>query len=243
MAHNQENVQKQEQAAFATPTFATHTMNRFDPADVDLSGVLENNKKWASQVKEEDPDFLSNIAKQQTPKILWIGCSDSRVPANVVTALPPGEVFVHRNIANVVTNSDLSCLSVLQYAVDVLKVEHIIVCGHYNCGGVTAAMGHEQFGLIDNWLRNIKDVYRLHEAELGAIKDETDRLYRLIELNAIHSAKNVCHSTIVQNAWARGQTLTVHSWAFDIETGIAKKLEFNACDGKQLQSIYVTRKD
>ncbi|KAI8982066.1 carbonic anhydrase, partial [Mycotypha africana] len=201
------------------PTRSFNTLNKFDPNDIHLDGVLENNKKWAAAVMKEDPTFLSNIAHKQEPKILWIGCSDSRVPANIVLSLPPGEVFVHRNIANVVSHSDLNCLSVLQYAVEVLKVEHIIVCGHYNCGGVTAAQGHEQFGLIDNWLRNIKDVYRLHEEELVDIKDDTKRLRRLIELNAIHSAENVCHSTIVQNAWKRGQQLTVHAWAFDIEDG------------------------
>lgn len=226
-----------DQEAYATPRFATHTMNKFDPNDENLDGILANNKKWAEEVMKEDPTFLKNIANKQQPKILWIGCSDSRVPANVVTALPPGEVFVHRNIANVVNHTDLNCLSVLQYAVEVLKVEHIIVCGHYNCGGVTAALGNQQYGLIDNWLRNIKDVYRrkeqkiryvlmnndvfflVHEKELQGIEDETQRLYRLIELNAINSAKNVCHSTIVQNAWKNGQKLTVHAWAFSIETG------------------------
>ncbi|KAK4519008.1 uncharacterized protein ATC70_009235 [Mucor velutinosus] len=243
MCPNQQTTEEQKPELFATPSFTTHTMNRFDPNDENLDGILANNKKWAAQVMKEDPEFLHNIAQKQSPKILWIGCSDSRVPANVVLALPPGEVFVHRNIANVVSHSDLNCLSVLQYAVEVLKVEHIIVCGHYNCGGVTAAKGHEQFGLIDNWLRNIKDVYRLHQTELESHKDDTARLRRLIELNAINSAENVCHSTIVQNAWANGQKLTVHAWAFDIEDGIAKRLEWTASNGKKLQSIYVTKKD
>ncbi|KAI8355598.1 carbonic anhydrase [Choanephora cucurbitarum] len=194
-------------------------VNKFDPNDINLDGILESNRKWAKAVREQDPNFFSNIANKQTPKILWIGCSDSRVPANTVLQLNPGEVFVHRNIANVVSHSDLNCLSVLQYAVEVLKVEHIIVCGHYNCGGVGAAAGHGQFGLIDNWLRNIKDVYRLHEKELEAIKDEGLRLRKLIELNTINSAENVCHSTIVQNAWKRGQKLTIHALAYDIEDG------------------------
>ncbi|KAI7899045.1 carbonic anhydrase [Cokeromyces recurvatus] len=225
---------------YATPRFTKHTMNKFDPEDTNLDGILANNKKWAEEVMKEDPAFLKNIALKQQPKILWIGCSDSRVPANVVTSLPPGEVFVHRNIANVVTHADLNCLSVLQYAVEVLKVEHIIVCGHYNCGGVTAALGHQQYGLIDNWLRSIKDVYRLYKDELEAIQDEEKRLYRLIELNAINSAKNVCHSTIVQNAWERGQKLTVHAWAFNIETGIAKRLEWMAKDRNKVDPIYIT---
>ncbi|KAI9475541.1 MAG: carbonic anhydrase [Benjaminiella poitrasii] len=229
--------------SFATPRFTKHTMNKFDPEDTLLDGILANNKKWAEEVMKEDPTFLKNIAQKQQPKILWIGCSDSRVPANVVTSLPPGEVFVHRNIANVVTHSDLNCLSVLQYAVEVLKVEHIIICGHYNCGGVTAALGHNQFGLIDNWLRNIKDVYRLYADELESIDDDEKRLYRLIELNAINSAKNVCHSTIVQNAWKQGQKLTVHAWAFDIETGVAKRLEWMAKDGNRMESIYITTKE
>lgn len=163
-----------DQEAYATPRFATHTMNKFDPNDENLDGILANNKKWAEEVMKEDPTFLKNIANKQQPKILWIGCSDSRVPANVVTALPPGEVFVHRNIANVVNHTDLNCLSVLQYAVEVLKVEHIIVCGHYNCGGVTAALGNQQYGLIDNWLRNIKDVYRRKEQKIRYVLMNND---------------------------------------------------------------------
>ncbi|KAI8076636.1 carbonic anhydrase [Gilbertella persicaria] len=218
-------------------------VNKFDPNDVNLDGILEINRKWAEAVREQDPNFFSNIANKQTPKILWIGCSDSRVPANIVLQLNPGEVFVHRNIANVVNHADLNCLSVLQYAVEVLKVEHIIVCGHYNCGGVGAAHGHQQFGLIDNWLRNIKDVYRLHQSELEAIKDDNLRLRRLIELNVINSAENVCHSTIVQNAWQKGQKLTVHAWAYDIEDGVAKKLEWAASDAHKLQSIYHTQQN
>ncbi|OBZ89728.1 Carbonic anhydrase 2 [Choanephora cucurbitarum] len=215
-------------------------VNKFDPNDINLDGILESNRKWAKAVREQDPNFFSNIANKQTPKILWIGCSDSRVPANTVLQLNPGEVFVHRNIANVVSHSDLNCLSVLQYAVEVLKVEHIIVCGHYNCGGVGAAAGHGQFGLIDNWLRNIKDVYRLHEKELEAIKDEGLRLRKLIELNTINSAENVCHSTIVQNAWKRGQKLTIHALAYDIEDGCAKKLNWSASDKKACHSIFLS---
>ncbi|KAI8882197.1 carbonate dehydratase [Backusella circina FSU 941] len=218
----------------------TATSNKFSVEDSNLDGLLENNRKWAKAVLKEDPEFFRNIAIRQEPKILWIGCSDSRVPANQIVQLGPGEVFVHRNIANVVSHSDLNCLSVLQYAVEVLKVEHIIVCGHYNCGGVGAAIGHGQFGLIDNWLRYIKDVYRLHYEELEAIKDETQRLRRLIELNTINSAQNVCHSTIVQNAWKNGQKLTVHAWAYDIDMGVAKRLEWAASDGNAVEGIYAT---
>ncbi|CAO3622080.1 unnamed protein product [Mucor hiemalis] len=222
--------------------FPSSNVSKFDVQDTSLDGLLEKNKVWAAKVLAEDPTFFSTIAEKQQPKILWIGCSDSRVPANAILQLGPGEVFVHRNIANVVSHSDLNCLSVLQYAVEVLKVEHIIVCGHYNCGGVGAAHGHGQFGLIDNWLRNIKDVYRLHKKELEALGDDKARLHKLIELNVINSAENVCHSTIVQNAWQKGQKLTVHAWAYDIESGTAKKLEWEASDKNTLQSIYVTQK-
>ncbi|KAI8993560.1 carbonate dehydratase [Pilobolus umbonatus] len=194
-------------------------MNKFDPEDNELKGLIDNNKKWAAAVMAEAPDFFSNIANKQEPKILWIGCSDSRVPANHIVQLGPGEIFVHRNIANVVNHTDLNCLSVLQYAVDVLKVEHIIVCGHYNCGGVTAAYGNGQYGLIDNWLRSIKDVYRLHSEEIEALETDQQRIRKLVECNVINSAENVTHSTIVQNAWANGQSLTVHAWAYDIEDG------------------------
>ncbi|KAI8886282.1 carbonic anhydrase [Backusella circina FSU 941] len=216
-------------------------INKLKHGDDCLETLLENNKKWAQAVIAEDPSFFENIALKQEPKILWIGCSDSRVPANQIVQLGPGEIFVHRNIANVVTNSDLNCLSVVQYAVEVLKVEHVIVCGHYNCGGAAAAIGHGQFGLIDNWLRNIKDVYRLHKSELESIKEEPKRLRRLIELNAINSAKNICHSTIVQNAWERGQKLQVHAWAYDLEDGRVKKLDFCAKDNTFNQDIYNTK--
>ncbi|KAF7727164.1 hypothetical protein EC973_007939 [Apophysomyces ossiformis] len=214
------------------------SINRFDPADDKLDGLLENNRRWAQAVVKEDPNFFKNIALKQEPKILWIGCSDSRVPANQIVQLGPGEIFVHRNIANVVNHSDLNCLSVIQYAVEVLKVEHIIVCGHYNCGGVTVAYNKQQFGLIDNWLRNIKDVYRLHEEELKTLTTDLQRIHKLVELNAINSAKNVCHSTIVQNAWTNGQKLTVHAWAYDIEDGRAKKLDWSVSDNKALHDIY-----
>ncbi|GAA5810991.1 hypothetical protein MFLAVUS_004420 [Mucor flavus] len=214
------------------------TMHKFDPKDTQLSSLMDNNRRWAAAVTKEDPEFFSNIAHKQEPKLLWIGCSDSRVPANHIIQLKPGEIFVHRNIANVVNHSDLNCLSVIQYAVEVLKVEHIIVCGHYNCGGVTAASGSGQYGLIDNWLRSIKDVYRLHNEEMEKLETDQQRIRRLVELNAINSAKNVCHSTIVQNAWKRGQNLTVHAWAYDIEDGLVKKLDWCVSDNDSLEDIF-----
>ncbi|KAI8141732.1 carbonate dehydratase [Fennellomyces sp. T-0311] len=214
------------------------TPNKFDPTDENLDKLLDANRKWAAAVKEQQPEFFKNINLKQEPKILWIGCSDSRVPAEQILQLGPGEIFVHRNIANVVCNSDLNCLSVVQYAVEVLKVQHIIVCGHYNCGGVAAASGHNQYGLIDNWLRNIKDVYRLRAAELQAISDDQSRFRRLVELNAINSAENLCHSTIVQNAWKNGQKLTVHAWAYDLSDGHARRLAYRANDIKSMEDIY-----
>ncbi|KAI8367516.1 carbonic anhydrase [Radiomyces spectabilis] len=220
------------------PISNTSAIQKFDVSDETLDGLLDNNRRWAAAVLREDPEFFKNIAIRQEPKILWIGCSDSRVPANQIVQLGPGEIFVHRNIANVVNHSDLNCLSVIQYAVEVLKVQHIIVCGHYNCGGVTAAYGKEQYGLIDNWLRSIKDVYRLHVGEIEPLESDGKRIRKLVELNAINSAKNVCHSTIVQNAWARGQKLTIHAWAYDIEDGIAKKLDWTVSNPEPLQNIY-----
>ncbi|ORY91994.1 carbonic anhydrase [Syncephalastrum racemosum] len=217
----------------------TVTLNKFDPNDENLSKLLENNRAWAAQVNKEAPDFFKQSNQGQSPKILWIGCSDSRVPAEQILQLGPGEVFVHRNIANVVTNSDFSCLSVVQYAVEVLKVQHIVVCGHYNCGGVAAAHGHTQVGLIDNWLRNIKDVYRLNSKELQGISDEKQRMRRLVELNAINSAKTVSNTTIVQNAWKNGQKLTVHAWAHDLADGLARPLDWRVSDAKALEDIYV----
>ncbi|KAI8070316.1 carbonic anhydrase [Gongronella butleri] len=213
--------------------------NKFDPTDANLDGLLENNKAWAEAVVAEDPDFFKNIALRQEPKILWIGCSDSRVPANQIVQLGPGEIFVHRNIANVVHHADLNCLSVIQFAVEALKVEHIIVCGHYNCGGISAALSNKSLGLIDTWLRMIKDVYRANESEFDAIKEDHDkRVRKLVELNAINSAKNVCHSVSVQRAWNKGQKLTVHAWAYDIEDGHAKRLDWKVSGNEQLNSIY-----
>ncbi|KAI9263074.1 carbonic anhydrase [Sporodiniella umbellata] len=216
-------------------------INKFDAKDEELDSLLKSNAEWSKAVTEADPNFFKNLSQLQEPKILWIGCADSRVPANQLIQLAPGEVFVHRNIANVVCHSDLNCLSVLQYAVDVLKVEHVIVCGHSNCGGVAAAMGNGQFGLIDNWLRNIKDVYRFNEKELEVIQEPKERLARLIECNATHSAENVARSTIVQNAWERGQKLTVHAWVYNLENGLVKKLNFTRKDSNTIDSIYCTK--
>ncbi len=188
-----------------------------------LDHLFENNRAWADAIKQEDPGFFERLSKQQAPEYLWIGCSDSRVPANEIINLPPGEVFVHRNIANVVVHTDLNCLSVIQFAVEVLQVKHIIVCGHYGCGGIKASMENEEHGLIDNWLRHIKDVSRFHEAELRALEPSV-RLKRLCELNVVEQVTNVCNSTVVKNAWARGAQLAVHGWIYGVGDGILKDL-------------------
>jgi len=190
----------------------------------DIGWLFEQNKAWADNVKKIDPDFFANLADQQSPELLWIGCSDSRVPANQITGLPPGEVFVHRNIANVVVPSDLNCLSVIQFAVEVLGVKHIIVCGHYGCGGVAASMEDKSHGLIDNWLHHIRDVHRLHAEELDAIADKQARQDRLCELNVIEQTANVCNTTIIKNAWAQGKELAVHGIVYSVKNGILKDL-------------------
>ena len=188
-----------------------------------LKYLFERNLAWANAIKEEDPDFFTNLSKQQAPEYLWIGCSDSRVPANQIVNLPPGDVFVHRNIANVVVHTDLNCLSVIQFAVEVLKVKHIIVCGHYGCGGIEAAMDDKEHGLIDNWLRHIKDVSRFHADELNKVEAH-ERNDLLCELNVIEQVTNVCNTTIVQSAWQSGANLSVHGWIYNIENGILKGL-------------------
>lgn len=189
-----------------------------------LKHIFEKNKQWADQVKKEDPDFFTRLSMQQAPEYLWIGCSDSRVPANQIANLPPGEVFVHRNIANVVVHTDLNCLSVIQYAVEILKVKHIIVAGHYGCGGVKAALENQEHGLIDNWLCHIKDVCRFNAVELESLEHH-EKLNRLCELNVIEQAMNVCNTTIVQDAWKRGDELSVHSWIYSVENGVLKDLD------------------
>ncbi len=190
-----------------------------------LKPIFDNNRKWAEKIAKEQPGFFEQLSKQQNPEYLWIGCSDSRVPANEIINLPPGEVFVHRNIANVVVHTDLNCLSVIQYAVDVLKVKHIIVCGHYDCGGITAAMEKDQHGLIDNWLRHIRDTYRFHAEELDAIEDFENRKDRLCELNVIEQVANVCNTTMVSNAWKAGQELHIHGWIYHLEDGLLQDLD------------------
>ena len=192
-----------------------------------LNYLFNNNKKWAENIKRSDPDFFTKLSKQQNPEYLWIGCSDSRVPANEIVGMLPGEIFVHRNIANLVIHTDLNCLSVIQYAVEVLKVKHIIVCGHYGCGGIKAALDNREHGLIDNWLRNIKDIHRYHEARIGSIRNENEKIDLLCELNVVEQVANVCHTSIVQSAWRSGQELSVHGWIYRIEDGILKDL--NVC--------------
>jgi len=190
-----------------------------------LKNLFDNNRKWAATIKESDPDFFAKLSRQQNPEYLWIGCSDSRVPSNQIVGMLPGEIFVHRNIANVVIHTDLNCLSVIHYAVEILKVKHIIVCGHYGCGGIRAALGKKAHGLIDTWLRHIKDVYRHHQDKLDAITDANERLNLLCELNVIEQVGNVSHTSIVQKAWESGQELSVHGWIYSIEDGILKNLD------------------
>ena len=190
----------------------------------DLHRLLDQNRAWAENIKASDPDFFQTLAKQQTPRFLWIGCADSRVPSTQLAGLKPGEMFVHRNVANLVVHTDFNCLSVMQYAVDVLKVEHIIVCGHDGCGGVKAAMSNLQFGLIDNWLRHVQDVFHEHEEQLTKIPDEDERVDRLCELNVIEQVRNVGRTTIVQNAWQRGQELVVHGWIYGLQDGLLRDL-------------------
>ncbi|HEY3403330.1 MAG TPA: carbonate dehydratase [Ohtaekwangia sp.] len=187
--------------------------------------LLEGNRKWVQEKLEENPEFFETLAKGQHPQVLWIGCSDSRVPANEITRTQPGDIFVHRNIANMVVHSDMNMLSVLDYAVNVLKVRHVIVCGHYGCGGVKAAMGNSQNGLVDNWLRHIKDVYRLHSRELDAIQDEEKRFNRFAELNVIEQVFDLSKTSIIQNSWRDRKQPIIHGWIYDIRTGIIKDLE------------------
>jgi carbonic anhydrase len=190
----------------------------------DIKKILADNKKWASEVKNIEPDFFSELARQQNPKFLWIGCADSRVPANEIIGKQPGEVFVHRNIANVVVHSDLNCLSVIQYAVEVLKVEHIILCGHYGCGGIAAAMGNDEYGLIDNWLRHIKDIYRFHKDKLDALDTHEEKVRLMCELNVIEQVENICNTTVFHNAVKRKQKLEVHGMIYSLEDGILKNI-------------------
>jgi len=202
-----------------------------------LKSLFSRNKAWAKGMTDLNPDFFSHLSQQQNPEYLWIGCSDSRVPANQVVDLDPGEVFVHRNIANVVVHSDLNCLSVIQYAVQILKVKHIIVCGHYGCGGIKAAFEGQQHGLIDNWLRHINDVYRCNKGEIDNLPTEQDKLDLLCEKNVIEQVANVCHTTIVQHAWRENQDLTVHGWIYSIENGLLKALDTEVADSDRILTV------
>ncbi len=190
-----------------------------------LGKLFENNRAWAAEMVRQDPDFFTRLANQQAPQFLWIGCSDSRVPANQIVGLAPGEMFVHRNVANVVVHADLNCLSAIQFAVEVVGVRHIIVCGHYGCGGVLAALRDEKLGLVDNWLRHVQDVRSKYQAELDALATENDRHRRLCELNVIEQVMNVSRTTVVRDAWARGQSLTVHGWVYDLLDGLLRDLD------------------
>jgi carbonic anhydrase len=196
-----------------------------------IETLIENNRRWAADTVRSDPEFFARLAAQQAPKYMWIGCSDSRVPANQIMGLPPGEVFVHRNVANLVVHTDLNCLSVLQYAVEVLRVEHVIVCGHYGCGGILAADRGAPLGLIDNWLRHIQDIAERRHDVLAPESDAARRVERLCELNVLEQAHNVCRTTIVQDAWQRGQTLSVHAWIYRLSDGLVQDLGFAAAGG------------
>ena len=203
-----------------------------------LQHLIDSNRAWAQAVKARDPEFFERLAKQQSPQYLWIGCSDSRGPANEIVGRPPGELFVHRNVANVVVHTDLNCLTVMQFAVDVLKVRHIIVCGHYGCSGVRAALSGEKIGLSDNWLRHVQDVREQHGAALGKIPDHAQRVDRLCELNVLEQVTHVCQTSIVRDAWERGQPLEIHGWVYGLTNGLVRDLEYTVCGGAEAQTRY-----
>jgi carbonic anhydrase len=200
--------------------------------------LLEGNKKWVEERLSADPEYFERLAKGQSPQVLWIGCSDSRVPANEITKTQPGDIFVHRNIANMVVHSDMNLLSVLDYSVNILKVKHVIVCGHYGCGGVKAAMENKQFGLVDNWLRHIKDVYRIHSEELDMISNEEQRFNRFVELNVIEQVFDLTKTSIIQNAWQSRNEPKVHGWVYELRTGLIKDLNVSFDAGAKLPGIY-----
>lgn len=200
--------------------------------------LIENNKNWVASKIDQDPEFFKRLEKGQSPPLLWIGCADSRVPANEVIGAAPGEVFVHRNIANMVIHSDVNMLSVLDYAVNALKVSHVIVCGHYGCGGIKAAMGSQSHGFVDNWIRHIKDSYRFHREELDGIKDENQRFDRFVEINVIEQVYDLAKTSIVQQAWESGQTLHLHGWVYSVGSGIIKDLNTNVSSNSELDDVY-----
>lgn len=212
--------------------------NELDAGDPLYQSLLDGNRQFIDDSLKKDPEYFESLAKGQAPPVLWIGCADSRVPANQITNTAPGQIFVHRNIANMVIHSDMNMLSVLDYAVNVLKVKHVIVTGHYGCGGVIAAMGNQQFGLIDNWLRHIKDVYRLHAAKLDAIADMDERCDRLVEYNVIENVRNLCKTSIVQNAWKVGQPVGVHGWVYSLKTGVITDMKVSAYDNANMDNVF-----
>jgi len=203
-----------------------------------LQHLFDSNREWADKIEEDDPGFFETLAKQQAPEYLWIGCSDSRVPANEIVGMLPGDIFVHRNVSNLVIHTDMNCLSVIQYAVTVLKVKHIMVVGHYGCGGVRAATEKRTHGLIDNWLRHIRDIHQKHRGLLSAFTDKQEHLDRLCEINAIEQAVNVGNSTIVQEAWSKGQELSVHAWVYGLNNGLVRDLSFCVSDAESLEIEY-----
>ncbi len=205
-----------------------------------LSDLFERNAAWADGVVESDPEFFNRLSQQQSPDYLWIGCADSRVPANQIVGLNPGDVFVHRNVANLVVHTDLNCLSVMQYAVEALRVQHIIVCGHYGCGGIGAALADKELGLIDNWLRHIQDIRNIHLDHLMAIEDLETRANRLCELNVMEQVSNVCRTTIVRDAWRRGQKLAVHGWIYALTDGRLKDLNMCVNSNDELEKAYAS---
>ncbi len=212
----------------------------FFPLMTTLAHLLENNRNWAAEIQRQDPEFFVSLSKQQSPGYLWIGCSDSRVPANQIVGLMPGELFVHRNIANIVVHTDLNCLSVLQFSVDVLKVRHIIVCGHYGCGGVLAALRRTRLGLSDNWLRHVQDVREKHGSSLASLSEENTAHDRLCELNVIEQVANVSQTTIVQDAWDRGQELSVHGWIYGLRDGRLQDLKTTVSGSEEALAQYRT---
>src|SRR6516162_3181453 len=203
-----------------------------------LTHLFENNRLWSEKIRQQDPDFFLNLSRQQSPKYLWIGCSDSRVPANQIVGVAPGELFVHRNIANLVVHTDLNCLSVMQFAVDILKVRHIIVCGHYGCNGVKAALRRDRLGLSDNWLRHVQDVRQKHEQRLLSARDKVNVADRLCELNVIEQVVNVCQTTIVLDAWERRQELSVHGWIYGIRDGLLRDLNTTVSGPREILPSY-----
>ena len=203
-----------------------------------MQDLFEKNREWVSAITAEDPDFFETLSKQQSPEYLWIGCSDSRVPANQILGMLPGEVFVHRNVANQVIHTDLNCLSVMQFAVDYLKVKHVMVVGHYGCGGVQAAVCNDKLGMIDNWLRHVQDAQNKHFKAVSGIDKLEDKVDKVCEINVVEQAYNVCQTTVVQDAWARGQDLTVHSWIYGLKDGLLRDLGLTVSDADALYPTY-----